>query len=88
MRPGAPPAGGPRERSDGNGYPDDLRAEECPEGASIMALADTRDVMTSERPHTPVAHSAADALRERRAHAGGRSWPRAVEAPARLKGGS
>ena len=53
-----------------------------------MALADTWDVMTSERPHTPVAHSTADAIRECRAPAGGRFWPHALEAPARLEGGS
>ena len=43
---------GHHERWDGNGYPDALRAEECPEGARIMALADAWDVMTSDRTYT------------------------------------
>ena len=42
------------ERWDGNGYPDGLTAEECPEGARIMALADAWDVMTSDRIYTSV----------------------------------
>ena len=75
------------ERWDGNGYPDALEAEECPEGARIMALADAWDVMTSERPYTTVPNSPADAIRECRACAGGQFWPRAVEALISLKGG-
>ncbi len=71
---------GHHERWDGNGYPDGLTAEDCPEGARIMALADAWDVMTSERPHTTVPTSPADAILECRACAGAQFWPRAVEA--------
>ena len=76
------------ERWDGKGYPDRLTAEECPEGARIMALADAWDVMTSERPYTTVPSSPADAILECRAHAGSQFWPAAVELLARIKGGA
>lgn len=39
------------ERWDGGGYPDKLAGESVPLGARIMALADTFDAMTSERPY-------------------------------------
>jgi putative two-component system response regulator len=39
------------ERYDGRGYPDGLRGEEIPIGARILAVADTYDAMTSERPY-------------------------------------
>lgn len=73
------------ERWDGNGYPDAHKAEECPEGARILALADAWDVMTSERSYTPVPLSSADAILECRAAAGSQFWPDAVEALVRLK---
>ena len=76
------------ERWDGNGYPDRLTAEECPEGARIMALADAWDVMTSERPYTTVPKTPADAILECRACAGSQFWPPAVEALARIRGGA
>ena len=37
------------ERWDGNGYPDQLRADEIPLGARILAVADALDAMTSDR---------------------------------------
>jgi putative nucleotidyltransferase with HDIG domain len=37
------------ERWDGNGYPDQLRADEIPLGARILAVADAVDAMTSDR---------------------------------------
>jgi HD-GYP domain-containing protein (c-di-GMP phosphodiesterase class II) len=40
---------GHHERPDGQGYPDGLRGEEIPEGASLLALADAFDVMTVRR---------------------------------------
>jgi putative two-component system response regulator len=39
------------ERWDGQGYPDRLAGEGIPLGARILALADTFDAMTSERPY-------------------------------------
>lgn len=39
------------ERYDGNGYPDQQRADEIPLGARILAVADALDAMTSARPY-------------------------------------
>jgi putative nucleotidyltransferase with HDIG domain len=39
------------ERSDGTGYPDGLHGEEMPLPVRIIALADSFDAMTSERPY-------------------------------------
>lgn len=39
------------ERPDGKGYPEGLRGEEIPIGASIISLADTYDAITSNRPY-------------------------------------
>ena len=39
------------ERGDGSGYPDGLHAEEMPLAVRIVALADTFDAMTSQRPY-------------------------------------
>jgi len=39
------------ERWDGRGYPDGLRGERIPRLARILALADTFDAMTSDRPY-------------------------------------
>lgn len=41
------------ERWDGNGYPDQLHADEIPLGARILAVADALDAMTSDRPYRP-----------------------------------
>jgi HD-GYP domain-containing protein (c-di-GMP phosphodiesterase class II) len=37
------------ERWDGNGYPDQLHADEIPLGARVLAVADALDAMTSDR---------------------------------------
>ncbi len=39
------------ERPDGKGYPEGLKGGEIPIGASIIAIADTYDAMTSDRPY-------------------------------------
>lgn len=39
------------ERFDGKGYPDGLAAENIPVGAHIIAIADSFDAMTSDRPY-------------------------------------
>jgi len=39
------------ERYDGTGYPNRLSGEQIPLGARILAVADTYDAMTSERPY-------------------------------------
>jgi putative nucleotidyltransferase with HDIG domain len=39
------------ERGDGSGYPDGLHGSEMPQAVRIIALADTFDAMTSERPY-------------------------------------
>jgi putative nucleotidyltransferase with HDIG domain len=41
------------ERFDGGGYPDGLAGAEIPLGAGIVAVADTFDAVTSERPYRP-----------------------------------
>jgi diguanylate cyclase (GGDEF)-like protein len=40
------------ERPNGEGYPDGLTAEDIPEGAALLALADAWDVMTISRPYS------------------------------------
>lgn len=39
------------EKYDGSGYPDGLKGDEIPLGARIVAVADSYDVMTSDRPY-------------------------------------
>ncbi len=54
---------GHHERIDGKGYPDNLRSSDIPLIARIIAVADTFDAMTSDRPYRK-AHSPDAALRE------------------------
>jgi HD-GYP domain-containing protein (c-di-GMP phosphodiesterase class II) len=42
---------GHHEKFDGSGYPDGLRGEEIPRHARIIAVADTFDAMTTDRPY-------------------------------------
>jgi len=51
------------ERQDGKGYPDGLSGDSIPLFASIIAIADTFDAMTSTRPYRK-AFSAETALQE------------------------
>jgi len=39
------------ERWDGKGYPDGLAGEDIPQGARVIAVADSYDAMTSDRPY-------------------------------------
>lgn len=41
------------ERIDGKGYPDGLKGQEIPQGARIIAVADTYDALTSDRCYRP-----------------------------------
>jgi putative nucleotidyltransferase with HDIG domain len=64
------------EAWDGSGYPHRLKGTEIPFGARVMAVADSYDAMTSDRPYRrgmPVAR-AAGILREGR----GRQWDQQV----------
>ena len=67
------------ERMDGSGYPYGLRAEAIPIEARIVAVADTYDALTSDRPY----RSACSELEARRVlidEARSRLDPRAVDA--------
>jgi len=44
---------GHHERFDGSGYPDGIAGDAIPDGARILAVADSWDVMTSERSYSP-----------------------------------
>jgi putative two-component system response regulator len=57
------------ERWDGTGYPDRIGGEAIPLGARIVALADSFDAMTHDRPYRE-ARNEADALEEIHASAG------------------
>jgi diguanylate cyclase (GGDEF)-like protein len=70
---------GHHERFDGRGYPDGLVGHDIPEGARILALADSWDVMTSVRSYRE-AWSLEEALLDCRAEAGRQFWPEAVSA--------
>jgi len=71
------------ERWDGSGYPRGLREYEIPLAGRIVAVADTFDAMTNDRPYRSArpAHVAIAALREQR----GRHYePRLVDALERI----
>jgi HD-GYP domain-containing protein (c-di-GMP phosphodiesterase class II) len=67
------------ERLDGSGYPYGLKAEAIPIEARIVAVADTYDALTSDRPYRP-ACSDAEARRVLIEEAGARLDGRAVNA--------
>ncbi|MEO9176772.1 MAG: HD-GYP domain-containing protein [Gaiellales bacterium] len=54
---------GHHEHYDGSGYPDGLAGDEIPDGAKILAVADSWDVMTSERSYSR-AMSTTEAINE------------------------
>ena len=67
------------ERHDGGGYPDGLAGEAIPLGASIIAVCDAFDAMTSTRPYR-AAGTVAEGLAELRRCAGTQFHPDAVSA--------
>ena len=67
------------ERWDGSGYPDQIKGEDIPEGARILAVADAFDAMTTNRPYRK-ALEPNDALTELQECAGTQFDPKVVEA--------
>jgi len=67
-----------KERYCGGGYPNDLKGEEIPIGARILAVADAYDAMTSNRPHRP-AMSEEDAIEALRKDSGTQWDPEVVD---------
>ena len=67
------------ERIDGMGYPDGLKNGDIPFLARIIAVADTFDSMTSDRPYRPKA-SKKDAISELKRYSGTQFDPEVVEA--------
>jgi HD-GYP domain-containing protein (c-di-GMP phosphodiesterase class II) len=67
------------ERWDGAGYPDGLAGEHIPFGARVLAVADTFDAMTSDRPYRR-GTSHERALAEIEAGSGAQFDPAVVEA--------
>jgi HD-GYP domain-containing protein (c-di-GMP phosphodiesterase class II) len=71
------------ERWDGGGYPDGLQGEQIPLLSRILAVCDTYNAITTERPYRQ-ARDAAAAVAELRAGAGTQFDPRVVAAFLRL----
>ena len=67
------------ENYDGSGYPDGLCSEDIPQGARIVAVADSFDAMTTSRVYQP-ASTQQDAFQEIVSGAGTRYDPKVVEA--------
>jgi putative two-component system response regulator len=72
------------ERWDGSGYPLGLAGEAIPEPASIVAVADAFDAITSDRPYR-IGRSPARAVEEIVACSGTQFNPRVVDALVRLR---
>ncbi|HEV8230204.1 MAG TPA: HD domain-containing phosphohydrolase [Candidatus Limnocylindria bacterium] len=73
------------ERWDGSGYPDRLRADDIPRGASVLAVADAYVAMTAPRAHR-AALRPPDALGQLLEHRGAHFDPAAVDALVSLAG--
>jgi HD-GYP domain-containing protein (c-di-GMP phosphodiesterase class II) len=67
------------ERWDGQGYPDGLQGEDIPLGARIIAVADSFDAMTTDRPYRR-AMSVETALAEIKRNSGAQFDPQVVDA--------
>lgn len=65
------------ERWDGKGYPSNLKDDEIPLGARIIAIADVYQALTSDRPYRK-AHSKRDAIKIIKAGSGTQFDPRIV----------
>jgi putative nucleotidyltransferase with HDIG domain len=66
------------ERWDGNGYPDGIAGEAIPVGSRLIAVADTYDAMTTDRPYrSALPHQVA--VDEIKRNSGLQFEPRAVE---------
>ena len=74
------------ERWDGAGYPNGLAGEQIPEAATIVAVADSFDAMTHDRPYR-ARRPAWLALQEIERGAGAQFSPKVVNALARLHAG-
>jgi HD-GYP domain-containing protein (c-di-GMP phosphodiesterase class II) len=72
------------ERWDGSGYPYGLRGAFIPLGSRILAVADTFDALTSDRPYQPTQDSVS-ALRLLQMSAGSQLDPELVQAFCRLE---
>ncbi|MCH7717855.1 MAG: PAS domain S-box protein, partial [Chloroflexi bacterium] len=72
------------ERWDGSGYPDGLSGEAIPEAATIIAVADSFDAMTNDRPYRK-RRSVTQAVKEIVACSGEQFNPKVVEALLRLR---
>ena len=66
------------ERYDGKGYPDNLKGEEIPYLSRIIAIADSYDAMTSDRPYR-TGMDDASAIEEIRKSSGSQFDPKLVE---------
>jgi putative two-component system response regulator len=71
------------ERWDGEGYPHGLAGEAIPEAAMIVAVADSFDAITNDRPYRN-GRAAPLAMREIQSGAGTQFSPKVVDALARL----
>jgi putative nucleotidyltransferase with HDIG domain len=68
------------ERHDGTGYPSGLHSDNIPLDARILAVADSYDAMTSERPYKTYKLTPEEGLKELRRCAGTQFDPVVVEA--------
>ncbi|HEY2383653.1 MAG TPA: HD-GYP domain-containing protein [Terriglobia bacterium] len=75
------------ERLDGDGYPSRLRGTEIPLGSRLIAVADSYDALTTNRPYRS-ARSQAEAVAELQRNAGTQLDPQVVNAFCRAISGS